>query len=69
MMRLASGGSRVQTEASRMVSEKAVAAEEAQVAATASGRSAGFYVYTAYPRDWYDLFNLPALTATVKCTT
>jgi hypothetical protein len=36
MMRLASGGSRGQAEASRMVSEKAVAAVEAQVAATAA---------------------------------
>jgi hypothetical protein len=36
MMRLASGGSRAQAEASRMVSEKAVAAVEAQVAAAAA---------------------------------
>ena len=36
MMRLASGGARAQTEARRMVSEKAAAAVEAQVAATAA---------------------------------
>ena len=34
MMRLASGGARAQTEARRMVSEKAAAAVEAQVAVT-----------------------------------
>jgi hypothetical protein len=36
MMRLASGGARAQTEVGRMVSEKAVAAVEAQVGATAA---------------------------------